>query len=119
VVDWTSAEISDYRFDLAWTLALTLAYGGEVRREMVLAEYEHQMGSKVPALEVFEVIACARRIGSAMISMQVGAEQLGMRPEAVEVMRRDQAAFERLYQRMAAITGLALPKISAWLESLE
>jgi aminoglycoside phosphotransferase (APT) family kinase protein len=119
VVDWTSAEISDYRFDLAWTLALTLAYEGNIRRQMVLEEYEQQMGSRVPNLEVFEVFACVRRIGSAMISMQNGAEKMGMRPEAAEVMRRDRAAFEHLFQRLIVITGQALPKISAWLESLE
>jgi aminoglycoside phosphotransferase (APT) family kinase protein len=118
VVDWTSAEVSDYRFDLAWTLALTLAYGGNTRREMVLAEYERQMGANVPGLEVFEVIAFVRRIGSAMISMLVGAEKMGMRPEAAEVMRRDRVAFERLFQRLTAITGLELPEISAWVDTL-
>lgn len=119
VIDWTSAEISDYRFDLAWTLALSLAYGGDLRRQMVLEEYERQKGSEVPNLEVFEVIAFVRRIGSAMISMQAGAEKLGMRPEAAEIMRRDRTAFERLFQRLVAITGLALPEILAWLEALE
>ena len=119
VVDWTSAEISDYRFDLAWTLALSLAYGGDFRREMVLTEYQRQMGAKVASLEVFEVIAFVRRIGSAMISMQVGAEKLGMRPEAVEIMRRDRIAFERLFHRMVEITNLELPEISAWVNALE
>ncbi len=118
VVDWTSAEISDYRFDLAWTLALSLAYGGDIPRKMVLAEYERQMGAKVPNLEVFEVTACLRRIGSAMISMQTGAEQMGMRPEAAAVMQRDRAAFERLADRLAAITKLELPGISAWVKTL-
>lgn len=118
VVDWTSAEISDYRFDLAWTLALALAYGGAARREIILREYERQMGGSVPGLEVFEVVAFLRRIGSAMISMQAGAEKLGMRPEAVEIMRRDRAAFERLFCRLRTLTGLGLPEISAWLETL-
>jgi aminoglycoside phosphotransferase (APT) family kinase protein len=118
VVDWTSAEISDYRFDLAWTLALALAYGGDFRREIVLKEYQRQMGAEIPGLEVFEVIAYVRRIGSAMISMQLGAEKLGMRPEAVAVMRRDRVAFERLFGRMRALTGLDLPEISAWVNTL-
>jgi aminoglycoside phosphotransferase (APT) family kinase protein len=46
VVDWTSAEISDYRFDLAWTLTLALAYGGNGRWKMILEEYERQMGER-------------------------------------------------------------------------
>ncbi len=118
VVDWTSAEISDYRFDLAWTLALTLAYGGNTRREMVLSEYERQMGSKVPGLDVFEVVAGMRRIGSGMISMLISADKMGMRPEAAEIMRRDQVAFERIFQHLTALTGLELPEISAWIDTL-
>jgi aminoglycoside phosphotransferase (APT) family kinase protein len=118
VVDWTSAEISDYRFDLAWTLTLTLAYGGNTSREMVLAEYERQMGIEVPRLELFEVIAYVRRIGSSMISMQNGAENLGMRPEAVVAMKQDRIAYERLYQQLTTITNLPLPEISAWVDSL-
>ena len=118
VVDWTSAEISDYRFDLAWTLALTLAYGGDIRREMVLTEYERQMGATVPALDVFEVVAFVRRIGSAMISMQAGAEKMGMRPEAVEAMRQDRVAFERLFIRLKALTNLDLPEIMDWVQKL-
>lgn len=119
VVDWSSAEISDYRFDLAWTLALALAYRGDAVREMLLAEYERQMGSKVEALAVFEVIAFVRRIGVAMISMQVGAEKMGMRPEAAESMRQDRTAYKRLFQRLVSITGLELIEIYTWLDSLE
>lgn len=119
VVDWSSAKISDYRFDLAWTLALALAYKSDAVRELLLGEYERQMESKVEALAVFEVIAFVRRIGSAMISMHVGAEKMGMRPEAAESMRQDRAAFKRLFQRLVSITSLELPEISAWLDSLE
>lgn len=118
VVDWTSAEISDYRFDLAWTLALALAYGGKARWEMILAEYERQMGGKVPGLEMFEVAALVRRIGSAMLSMQVGADKLGMRQEAVEIMRKDREAFERLFQRLSELTDLKLTEIEIWMEGL-
>lgn len=118
VIDWTSAEISDYRFDLAWTLALTLAYGSETLRKMMLAEYERQMGAEVPNLGLFEVVAFVRRIGVAMISMQAGAERMGMRPKAVEAMRRDRVAFQRLFQRLVVITGLELPEIGGWVNSL-
>ena len=118
VVDWSSAEISDYRFDLAWTLALTLAYGGEVRWRMIREEYERQSGTPVPQLEVFEVVAILRRLGAVMISLTAGAETLGMRPEAADAMRKDQVPLTRLYQRMCDITGFNLPAIETWLEAL-
>jgi aminoglycoside phosphotransferase (APT) family kinase protein len=118
VVDWTSAEISDYRFDLAWTLALILAYGGKGRRDMVQGEYERQMGGKVPELAVFEAAAIVGRIGTVMMSLAVGAEKLGMRPEAVEAMRQGRVPLTRLYDRLRLITGMKLPEIERWLESL-
>lgn len=118
VVDWSSAEISDYRFDLAWTLALTLAYGGEVRWGMIREEYERQLGKPVPGLAVFEVAAILRRLGVVMISLSAGAESLGMRPEAVDAMRKDQVPLTRLYERMCRITGLTLPEVETWLQAL-
>ena len=118
VVDWTSAEISDYRFDLAWTLTLALAYKGDVVREMILKEYEHQLGNKVPELEVFEAAAIVRRIGFVMLSLGNGADKMGMRPEAADAMRRDKEPLTRLYNRLKGITGLALPEVQAFLDTL-
>jgi aminoglycoside phosphotransferase (APT) family kinase protein len=118
VIDWTSAEISDYRFDLAWTLTLALAYGGPLRREMILKEYERQLGETVPELEVFDAAAIVRRIGFVMLSLGQGAEKMGMRPEAAEAMRRDKEPLTRLYDRLREITGLALQEVQAFLDTL-
>ena len=118
VIDWTSAEISDYRFDLAWTLTLALAYGGPLRREMILKEYERQLGETVPELEVFDAAAIVRRIGFVMLSLGQGAEEMGMRPEAAEAMRRDKEPLTRLYERLREITRLALPEVQAFLDTL-
>lgn len=118
VIDWTSAEISDYRFDLAWTLALALAYGGNLRREMILEEYERQLGEKVPELDVFEAAAIVRRIGFVMLSLKEGVDKMGMRTEAADAMRRDKEPLDRLYARLKVITGLALPEVQAFLDML-
>ncbi len=119
VIDWTSAEVSDYRFDLAWTLTLSLAYGGEGRREMILAEYERQMGGSVPELAVFEVAAILRRMGLIMISLTAGTQALEIRPEAVEAMRQEKLPMTRLYARLCRLTGLSpLSEVTIWLDRL-
>jgi aminoglycoside phosphotransferase (APT) family kinase protein len=118
VVDWTSAEIGDYRMDLGWTLALTLAYSGEVRRKLVLDEYERQLDGEVPELDLFEAAAYLRRFGALMLSLALGADRLGMRPETVKAMRRDRIPMTRLYDRLRMITGLELPKVRDWLAEL-
>jgi len=116
VVDWTSALISDYRFDLAWTLTLALAYGGADRRDMILNEYLRQMGAAVPGLAVFEAAAITRRLGFVMLSLGAGPEQMGMRPEAVDAMRRDKVPLTRIYQHLVSLTGIELPAVWLWLD---
>lgn len=118
VIDWTSAEISDYRFDLAWTLILALAYKGDVVREMILKEYEQQLGNKVSDLEVFEAAAIVRRLGFVMLSLGNGADKMGIRPETADAMRRDKIPLTRLYNRLKEITGLTLPEVEAFLDML-
>lgn len=117
VVDWTSAKISDYRFDLAWSLTLALAYGGADRRQIILDEYQRQMGAAVPGLAVFEAAAVTRRLGFVMLSLGAGAEQMGMRPEAADAMRRDQVPLTRIVQHLVDLTELELPEIREWLKA--
>jgi aminoglycoside phosphotransferase (APT) family kinase protein len=119
VIDWTSTQISDYRYDLAWTLTLALAYRGPAGRSVILDAYQQECGQPVPALDVFEVAAILRRIGTVMISLRAGAETLGMRPEAVQAMRRDAGPLSRIYAHLCRLTGLDLPGIKAFISELE
>jgi aminoglycoside phosphotransferase (APT) family kinase protein len=115
VIDWTQIQVSDARFDLGWTLLLTGVYAGEPLRDRFLAEYQRIAGAPVEQLEFFEVAACVKRLGTMMISLAAGADQMGMRPETAAIMRRDFPAFRRVYALMAARTGLCLPEIEALL----
>jgi aminoglycoside phosphotransferase (APT) family kinase protein len=119
VIDWTSAQISDFRYDLAWTLTLALAYRGPTGRTAILEGYQEEFGQPVPSLEVFEVAAILRRIGTVMISLRAGAEALGMRPEAVQAMRKDAQPLTRLYAHLCHLTVLDLPAIRAFISHLE
>ena len=118
VIDWTSAQISDFRYDLAWTLTLALAYRGPLGRSAILEAYQVDYSQTVPALDVFEVAAILRRIGTVMVSLRAGAETLGMRPEAVQAMRRDAEPLTRLYAHLFRLTGLDLPGIKGFILEL-
>jgi aminoglycoside phosphotransferase (APT) family kinase protein len=118
VIDWTSAQISDFRIDLAWTLTLILGYRGPAGHAAILEGYQQAYGQTVPSLDVFEVAAILRRIGTVMISLRAGAEALGMRPEAVQAMRRDAEPLTRIYAHLCHLTGLDLPSIKAFISEL-
>lgn len=119
VIDWTSAEVTDFRFDLGWTLLLEGMYDGWPMREAILHEYERLSGASVEQVEFFEVIACVRRLFSILVSLRQGAQRLGMRPEAEATMRAQRQHLEGVYAILTYRTGIVLPAVEALLEGLQ
>jgi aminoglycoside phosphotransferase (APT) family kinase protein len=117
VIDWTAAEVTDPRFDLAWTLTLLNAYEGTAACAYILQEYERLSGRPVEHLAPFEVTACARRLFDITVSLLQGAEAQGMRPEAEAAMRQVEP-LERVYRRLRELTGLRLARVETLLEQL-
>jgi aminoglycoside phosphotransferase (APT) family kinase protein len=106
VIDWTQFEVSDYRFDLAWTLLLLATHASEEWRDFVLEEYERLSGNPVEELEFFEVAACAKRLLAVAISRSYGPEKLGMRPDALAAMESQLPALRQVYQLLREKTGI-------------
>lgn len=117
VIDWTSAEVSDYRLDLAWTLLLMSTYGNPESRALVLGEYERIAGHRVERIKYFEVAACLRRLFSIAVSLSSGADKLGMRPGS-EAMMADGAHIERVYARLRERTGITIAEVEKLLSRL-
>ena len=116
VIDWTNLDISDYRFDLAWTLLLVGSNQGMQWVGPILDGYQRAAGHPVEDLAFFEAAAAARRIFSVVGSVHFGAEKLGMRPDAVETMRRQAPALRLVYQIFQDRTGLQIPEAEAFLQ---
>lgn len=115
VIDWTGLQVSDLRFDLAWTLMLIAAYEGEHWRRLFLESYERAAGELIPNLEFFDVAACTRRLFSIAISINEGAEKMGMRPGAEETMRNQIEPTRAVYDLLLSRTGIQLPSIESWI----
>lgn len=111
VIDWSSAGISDPRFDLAWTSLLV--GGGEVWA-MVRQDYERRAGP-VDDFDFFEVFACLRRLLSITASLAHGAESLGMRPGVEADMRRAVGQTRATYQLLLDRCGVAIPEVERML----
>ncbi|MGD0005711.1 MAG: phosphotransferase [Anaerolineaceae bacterium] len=117
VIDWTGFDLTDYRFDLAWTLLLIGCNEDPKWREPALREYERQAGCKVEGLEFFDVAACVRRLVSVIISVTYGAEQLGMRPGAEAIMRSQAPSLARVYDLLLQRTGLPIKEVETFLKA--
>jgi aminoglycoside phosphotransferase (APT) family kinase protein len=111
VIDWTGFAISDARFDLAWALLLAYAHIDGGLRDLILHGYEAMRGEAVRQIECFEVIACLRRLFDLLVSLGSGAEQQGMRPETVALMKAQMVAYQRVYGLLVAHTGVHIAEI--------
>jgi aminoglycoside phosphotransferase (APT) family kinase protein len=111
VIDWTAFDVSDSRFDLAWTLVLAHSYLGVEWRNRILQEYERVAEARVEQIELFEVFACGRRLFDISVSLAEGAEKLGMRPGAVAMMRQQMGEAERVYELLVARTGIRIAEL--------
>lgn len=116
VIDWTQAEVTDPRFDLAWTLVVVGSQSGWELRDLILGRYE-QVRGPVADLAWFELYACARRLYSVVISLHAGPESLGMRPGAAELMLKHVPALTRLYELWKAGGGPRIDAVERMLES--
>jgi aminoglycoside phosphotransferase (APT) family kinase protein len=115
VIDWTQFQLSDYRFDLAWTLLLVGSYEGEDWRARFLAEYVRQAGETVEQAGFFDAVASLKRLFSMIVSIQYGAEKLGMRPGAEEIIRQQVGPMQYYYGILRRETGLRIPEVEKYL----
>lgn len=113
VIDWTNIDVADFRFDLAWTVLLMSGYGNPEAREIVLDEYQRIAGRRIEQMEYFDVMASLRRLFSISVSISDGAGKLGMRPEAVAMMRSNVSHIKNVYSVLYDRTGLAIPEIES------
>ena len=118
VIDWTQVDISDPRFDLAWTLLLVGMYEGAEWRDVILKEYERLAGAQVEQTEYFDVFACAKRLFDVLVSLSEGPEKLGMRPEAAAQMRKQMGATRKVYDLLLERTGITIPEVEKLLASV-
>ncbi|MCW3978749.1 MAG: phosphotransferase family protein [Candidatus Bathyarchaeota archaeon] len=118
VLDWTAAMAGDYRADLAWTVLLMSTYDDPAFRDMILESYEEASGREIRDIEFFDVLAIGRRILDVSSSFAAGAEQVGLRAGALEMMRESSDHLHKVYELLKERTGLRLPEFEELLDSL-
>lgn len=106
VIDWAGAYVTDYRFDLAWS---TLFLGDLAPKFVEL--YGQLAGRPVEDFEFFLGFALFRRILSMVISIDKGAEMLGMKPGAEEVIRKHKKGLEMLYSKWVSMSNVRVEHV--------
>jgi aminoglycoside phosphotransferase (APT) family kinase protein len=118
VIDWGNIQVSDFRFDLAWSLLLTSTYGDPSARDRLLTGYERATDEKVEQIEFFDAAASFRRLGSILLSLSAGSENMGMRPGAEKMMLAQPEHIRSVYVLLVERTGIRIPEAEKLLATI-
>ena len=87
-------------------------------RNDLLHGYEVAAGESVDQIEFFEVYACLRRLFEISRSIKLGADELGMRPEAVQMMKESVPHIINVRNRLKDLTGIVIHSVDVMIEEL-
>jgi len=111
VIDWSGYDLSDSRYDLAWTLLLVGSYESLAWRDRLLRSYERHSGKPAEQLAFFEVSACLRRLSIILVSLRGGAGELGLDPNALTLIKQQMPSHQRVYDLLLERTGIPISEI--------
>ena len=115
VIDWGQMDVSDFRFDLAWTSLLLRMHSGIKLRDSVLQTYESLAGFQVEQIEFFEVLACFRRLFNSAVWFTADSKRGELDSRSVEGlsvtegfsgMERHREAIRKGYEMLVELTGV-------------
>ena len=113
-------DVSDLRFDLAWTSLLQRMHNGMKLRDSVIPTYETLMGLKVEQVEFFEVFAYFRRLFNSAVWFTTDSERGKMGAWSVDElstaegfsgMKRHRDAIKNGIRNVGRINGHASARI--------
>jgi aminoglycoside phosphotransferase (APT) family kinase protein len=115
IIDWSGAEVTDTRFDLAWTLVVIGSQEGWEAAAPILQEYEALCGPQAD-LEFFLRLAYARRLYVMTMALMHGASVLGLRAGVESAIRDRLDGMRMMYAKWLDATGTSLPTVEQILE---
>ncbi|NLK09178.1 MAG: phosphotransferase [Firmicutes bacterium] len=118
LIDWGGARLQDFRVDLAWSMLLLGTYGPGELRDLVLKQYEAESKRTVTNIEWFEALASLKRLIEVYVFVSKGVQELGMRQDAVDMMKSDLPHLTGTYGIFKNRTGLRLSVIDQFLDKL-
>ncbi len=109
VLDWSFADIGDYRLDLAWSALLVGVTAGESYRDVLIQRYQVVSGLGVDNFSYFEVL----KLGARLITIALWLEESVVIPVpkiTKQAIRSEYKAHVlNVYRRVKEITGLPIP----------
>jgi hypothetical protein len=94
-------------------------FGNPAWAKYILDAYKSSSNISVEDLDYFNVIVYTKLLASTVISFLASPEDLNMRSETLEAMKKQTAIFKVLAGRIYNITGITIPELEAILNTIE
>jgi len=118
VIDWTQFAVSDYRIDLCWTLLIMGDLGTADWGRQIFNTYASEFDAPAEHLEYFNVIAYMKFLASTVIAFTYDPDEVGLRPDAVQLTREQWSTYKQFSQRLRNITGITVPELEKVLDRI-
>ena len=108
IIDWASANISEFRFDLGWTLILTRLYIGKEVHDKLFHLYEHECGKDIEHIRFFEVVVLLRRLIDISKLLTEPPELHGMRQGTTFIIKSEKELISKLLTILDEYTNVKI-----------
>jgi len=111
VIDWPSAHVSDFRFDLAWTLILYRVYTNQDNRNTLFQTYQKTAEKQINNIDFFEVAGIARRLTDVLIPFKSDSGSANFNDRAAQDIKDTIFHVENLNIYLEELTGFRIKRI--------
>lgn len=119
VIDWPSAKVSDFRFDLGWTLTLYRVYSDRKNRNVLFETYQEIAGKQIEHMDFFEVSAILRRLSDILIVFKSDAESAGLQNGVVQMIKESIFHVENLNSYLEELSGIRIIEIDELIKNIK
>lgn len=119
VIDWPSAKVNDFRFDLGWTLTLYRIYSNRENRNVLFETYREMAGKKIEHMDFFEVSAILRRLSDVLIVFKSNAESAGLQNGVAQMIKDSISHVENLNSYLEELTGIRIMEVDELIENIK
>ncbi len=111
VIDWPAARVSDFRFDLGWTLTLSRVYSNLENRNTLFETYQEIAGKQIEHMDFFEVSAILRRLIDILEIFKSNGESSGLRNGVAQMIKDSISHVENLNSYLEELSGIRILEV--------
>ncbi len=119
VIDWPSAKVNDFRFDLGWTLTLYRVYGNRENRNTLFETYQEIAGKQIEHMDFFEVSAILRRLSDILGTLKSSDESTGLRNGVAQMIKDSISHVENLNSYLEELSSIRILKVDELIENIK